>query len=64
MNWLNGPIFKVVGERLGFTVDVEPFASREGSNTAVLTARHRDTHRVAIGGEGSTDDAGLAPATA
>ena len=64
VNWLNGPIFQIVGDRLGFKVDVEPFAYREGSNTAVLTARHRDTHRVALGTESTTEDAGLAPAAA
>jgi hypothetical protein len=65
VNWLNGPIFEVVGERLGFKVDVEPFAYREGSNTAVLTARHRDTHRVALGGDDAdTEDADLAAASA
>jgi hypothetical protein len=64
VNWLNGPIFKVVGETLGFKVDVEPFAYREGSNTAVLIARHRDTHRVALGEEATTDHAGLARAVA
>jgi hypothetical protein len=65
VNWLNGPIFQIVGERLGFKVDVEPFAYREGSNTTVLTARHRDTHRVALGdGVQPAEDADLAPATA
>jgi spermidine synthase len=64
VNWLNGPIFQIVGDRLGFKVDVEPFAYREGSNTAVLTARHRDTHRVALGTETTAEDAGLAPAAA
>ena len=59
-----GPIFQLVGERRGFSVDVEPFAYREGSNTAVLTARHRDTHRIALGTETTTEDAGLAPAAA
>jgi hypothetical protein len=42
VNWLNGPVFLAVGERAGVRVDVEPFAVREGSNTVVLTARHRD----------------------
>jgi hypothetical protein len=65
VNWLNGPIFQIVGDRLGFKVDVEPFAFRKGSNTTVLTARHRDTHRVALGSEDtSSEDAGLAPAAA
>jgi hypothetical protein len=44
LNWLNGPIFQLVGERGGFRVGVEPFGHREGSNTVVLTARHRDAH--------------------
>jgi hypothetical protein len=44
LNWLNGPIFQLVGERGGFRVDVEPFTHRERSNTIVLTARHRDAH--------------------
>ena len=42
VNWLNGPVFQAVGERSGFRVSVAPFAHREGSNTVVLTARHRD----------------------
>lgn len=44
VNWLNGPVFQLVGERSGFGVDVHPFAFREGSNTVVLTARHRDAY--------------------
>jgi hypothetical protein len=44
VNWLNGPVFQRVGERSGFRVGVEPFAYREGSNTVVLTARHRDAY--------------------
>jgi hypothetical protein len=45
VNWLNGPVFQLVGERSGFRVDVEPFAFRPGSNTVVLSARHRDAYR-------------------
>ena len=45
VNWLNGPVFEQIGRRSGFTVSIEPFAFREGSNTAVLTARHRDAYR-------------------
>jgi hypothetical protein len=45
VNWLNGPVFQAVGERLGFHVDVDPFAFREGSNTVVLSARHRDAYQ-------------------
>jgi hypothetical protein len=44
LNWLNGPIFQLVGDRSGFRVDIEPFAHRERSNTVVLTARHRDAY--------------------
>ncbi len=44
VNWLNGPVFQRVGERSGFRVGVEPFPYREGSNTVVLTARHRDAY--------------------
>jgi putative S-adenosyl-L-methionine-dependent methyltransferase len=44
LNWLNGPIFQLVGYRSGFEVSVEPFAHREKSNTVVLTARHRDAY--------------------
>lgn len=44
VNWLNGPIFQLVGERSGFRVMVEPFAFRTDSNTVVLTARQRDAY--------------------
>jgi hypothetical protein len=44
VNWLNGPVFKSVGERSGFHVSLDPFAWREGSNTVVLTARQRDAY--------------------
>jgi hypothetical protein len=53
VNWLNGPVFRLVGERSGFRVDVEPFPFRKGSNTVVLTARHRDAYR---GGDAVTAD--------
>jgi hypothetical protein len=44
VNWLNGPIFELVGERGGFRVTMEPFTYREGSNTVVLSARQRDAY--------------------
>jgi hypothetical protein len=44
VNWLNGPVFQRVAERSGFRVSIEPFAYREGSNTAVLEARPRDAY--------------------
>ncbi|WP_320669500.1 hypothetical protein [Patulibacter defluvii] len=49
VNWLNGPVFQLVGERSGFTVSVEPFRYREGSNTVVLSARPRDAYRRPTG---------------
>jgi Putative S-adenosyl-L-methionine-dependent methyltransferase len=42
VNWLNGPLFRMIGERLGFHVSLEPFTYREGSNTVVFSARRRD----------------------
>jgi hypothetical protein len=42
VNWLNGPLFQMVGERLGFHAALEPFTHREGSKIVVLTARRRD----------------------
>ncbi len=46
VNWLNGPVFQLVGERSGFRVQVEPFAFREKSNTVVMTARQRDAFQT------------------
>jgi hypothetical protein len=45
VNWINAPIFQLIGERSGFEVTVEPFAYRQGSNISVLSARHRDAYR-------------------
>jgi hypothetical protein len=44
LNWLNGPVFQMVGERSGFSVTLEPFSYREKSNTVVLQARPRDAY--------------------
>jgi hypothetical protein len=44
LNWLNGPVFELVGGRLGFHVKMEKFKFREKSNTVVLTARPRDAY--------------------
>jgi hypothetical protein len=41
VNWLNGPLFQQLADRLGFDVTLERFPYREGSNTTVLTARRR-----------------------
>ena len=45
INWVNGPVFALVGERAGFDVAITPFGYRQGSNTVVLDARPRDAHR-------------------
>jgi hypothetical protein len=45
VNWMNAPIFQLIGERSGFEVTVEPFTCRGGSNLSVLSARHRDAYR-------------------
>jgi hypothetical protein len=47
VNWLNGPVFRLVGERSGFRVTLEPFSYREKSNTVVLSARPRDAYSPA-----------------
>jgi hypothetical protein len=44
VNWLNGPVFQLVGERAGFTVELTPFTYRQDSNTVVLQARPRDAY--------------------
>jgi hypothetical protein len=44
VNWLNGPVFQLGGQRGGFRVTVEPFEYREDSNTVVLSARPRDAY--------------------
>jgi hypothetical protein len=46
VNWLNGPVFELVGERSGFTVTFEPFVHRARSSTVVMRARHRDAPRL------------------
>ena len=53
VNWLNGPVFQLVGERSGFRVEVEPFAYREKSNTVVMTARQRDAFQCRRGRRGA-----------
>ncbi len=42
VNWVNGALFRVIAERLGFHVLLEPFSYREGSNTVVLSTRPKD----------------------
>ncbi len=61
VNWLNGPVFQLVGERSGFRVEVEPFAYREKSNTVVMTARQRDAFQCR---EAAEERAALEPVLA
>ncbi len=43
VNWLNGPLFRVVGDQLGYRVHFEPFRRyREKSNSVVLTTTQKD----------------------
>ncbi len=43
VNWLNGPLFRAVGDHLGYAVHFEPFRRyREKSNTVVLTTTQKD----------------------
>ena len=42
VNWLNGPLFREIAERLGFHIRLEPFAFREKSNTVVLTTSPKE----------------------
>ena len=42
VNWLNGPLFRMLADHLGYTVHLEPFRYREGSNTVVLTTSQKE----------------------
>lgn len=53
VNWVNGPVFKQVGERAGFRVSIDPFGYRPGSNTVVLHARPRDAYSRDSGPSGT-----------
>jgi hypothetical protein len=37
VNWLNGPLFQLVGAHMGYDVRLDPFRYRERSNIVVLT---------------------------
>jgi hypothetical protein len=41
VNWLNGPLFQLVGAHMGYDVHLEPFAYREKSNIVVLTTNQK-----------------------
>jgi hypothetical protein len=42
VNWVNGPLLRLAGQRRGFGVTVAPFAGRPDSNVRTLTATVRD----------------------
>ncbi len=42
VNWVNGPLLQLMGNRRGFDVQIAPFAARPGSNVKTLTAQVRD----------------------
>jgi hypothetical protein len=42
VNWVNGPLLQLIGNRRGFDVQIAPFGARPGSNIKTLTAQVRD----------------------
>ena len=42
VNWVNGPLLQLIGNRRGFDVQIAPFGARPGSNVKTLTAQVRD----------------------
>jgi hypothetical protein len=42
VNWVNGPLLQLVGNRRGFSVSFAPFSQRPGSRITTLTAQARD----------------------
>jgi len=42
VNWVNGPLLQLIGNRRGFDVQIAPFAARPGANVKTLTAQVRD----------------------
>jgi hypothetical protein len=42
VNWVNGPLLRLIGSRRGFDVSFAPFRQRPGSNVKTLTAQVRD----------------------
>jgi hypothetical protein len=41
VNWVNGPLLQLVGNRRGFDVRIEPFSGRPSANVKTLTAQVR-----------------------
>lgn len=42
VNWVNGPLLRLLGNRRGFDVRIEPFSQRPAANVKTLTAQVRD----------------------
>ncbi len=42
VNWVNGPLLQLIGNRRGYDVQIAPFTARPGSNIKTLTAQVRD----------------------
>jgi hypothetical protein len=42
VNWVNGPLLQLVGNRHGYDVHFQPFAYRQNSNITILTTSLRD----------------------
>ena len=42
VNWVNGPLLRLVGNRFGYDVHFQPFAYRQNSNITILTTSVRD----------------------
>ena len=42
VNWVNGPLLQLIGNRRGFDVQIAPFGGRPGANIKTLTAQVRD----------------------
>ncbi len=42
VNWVNGPLLQLIGNRRGFDVQIAPFSGRPDANVKTLTAQVRD----------------------
>ncbi len=42
VNWVNGPLLQLIGNRRGFDVQITPFSGRPGATIKTLTAQVRD----------------------
>jgi hypothetical protein len=42
VNWVNGPLLQLIGNRRGFDVQIAPFSGRPSANVKTLTAQVRD----------------------